>query len=175
MHDTNIITKTRLNQSQKRDKNSCNQCQSIGLIPTPRLIRRVDKDVTEFRQLSLFSPPSTPDDDLSYALQIKADRTRSHPHSFCIIYDPISQIELPGVYSYAEADCILNVTRGFNLYPESFKKLLLAIRDRALTNALLILESELGLKNEQALLFLRQLTSCGCSLAISIPGGEADA
>lgn len=98
-----------------------------------------------------------PDDDGGYALQIKADRTRSHPQKFCIIYDPISEIELPGVYSYAEAKCILYATRGFNLYPEPFRKLLLAISDRSLAEALEILEKELGLSGEKALAFLRKL------------------
>ena len=167
MHDTNIISSYRPDWSHQNSYNH----QSIGSIPTPPLIRRVDKDVTEFRQLSLFTASSIPDDDGGYALQIKADRILSHPHSECIIYDPISQIELPGVYSYAEAKCIQLATRGFNLYPESFNSLLLAIKDCDLTIALEILEFELGLEGEKALLFLRKFQACG----YSFDGGEANA
>ena len=59
----NIISQIRPDRSSR---NSYNQHQSIGSIPTPRPIRRVDKDATEFRQLSIFTASSILDDDLTY-------------------------------------------------------------------------------------------------------------
>jgi hypothetical protein len=58
---------------------------------------------------------------------------------------------------------------------EPFKRLLIAISDRQLTTVLEILQRELGLENEQALLFLRRLQRCDCSVSSSLSGGEANA
>ena len=54
---------------------------------------------------------------------------------------------------------------------QQFKKLSEAIRGRSLTTALEILESELSLSGDLALLFLRKFQECG----YSFNGGEADA
>ena len=154
------ITQSRLNTTKKTRLNRCKHYQSIGLIPTKR-------------QLSLFSDaPTQNDDELpAYALQIRADRKRSHYLKFCILYDPLSEVTLPGVYSHEEASCFLEVTRGLHRYPEPFKRLLIAVGDRNLTTALEILESELGLRGDLALEFLRKFQACGYSL----DGGAADA
>lgn len=91
--------------------------------------------------------------------QSRLNSSRNQDKNYCNSYQSVSSIP-----TYQQ----LQTT-------EPFKRLLSAIGDRQLTTVLEILQRELGLENEQALLFLRRLQRGDCSVSSSLSGGEGNA
>lgn len=90
--------------------------------------------------------------------QSRLNQSKKQDKNYCNLYQSIGSIPT-----------------SLQLQPtEPFKRLLSAIGDRQLTTVLEILQRELGLENEQALLFLRRLQRCNCSVTSSLSGGSAN-
>ena len=88
----NNLAQSRPNQTPKNDKNYCNHCQSVILIPT-------------LQQLSIFTNSPTPDDDPpAYSLQIKAIpyQERVKPNNY-------RKLNIPGQFSCSKASEILKI------------------------------------------------------------------
>lgn len=88
--------------------------------------------------------------------QSRLNQSKKQDKNYCNLYQSIGSIPTQQQ---------LQPTEPFKRLPE---------RDRQLTTVLEILQRELGLENEQALLFLRRLQRCNCSVTSSLSGGSAN-
>lgn len=98
MNANSKITQSRPSQTKNSERNSCNQYQSVSLIPTPR-------------QFARESPP--------YQLQIVASpiETRVKANQICNLIEPLSGVKLQTPLTYSEAVKILEKTRCWDFKP----------------------------------------------------------